>query len=246
MATHRLPLLLASALALGAAAAPAPAATPAAVEIVSPAAGATLAAGSRALVEWRPAPGATPAFEEWEAFLSLDGGASWPFRLTPHLDRARSRFEVELPPVPAERALLLLRFGDEREEAELAAPVELRLLPARGALAASRPRLAAAPGESARPGGAGVVGWVDGPRDGRRTVRWEARAAGLGAAAAVVAGDLHGVCACPDDPVPQLALAGDRAGARAAVESPAVRSATPPRSPLGATARLALLSRRNE
>lgn len=250
--TSRPPLLLALATALAAAAVPiraavpARAATPTAVEIVAPAAGATLPAGGRAWVEWRAAPGAVPAFEEWEAFLSLDGGRSWPYRLTPHLDRARARFEVELPPVPAPRALLLLRFGNEREEAELAPPVELALAPARGPLALSAPRLAAAAGEAARPGAAGVVAWVEGARDGRRAVRWQAAAAGFGAAAPALDAAGPEVAACPDDPVPPLAVAMARGAERAPAGSPDFRLAPPPRRAVGVAARLALLSRRNE
>jgi hypothetical protein len=243
-----LPLALATVLAttavpLAAAAAPLAAG---AVEIVRPAAGATLAAGGRAVVEWRPTGAAAPRFEEWEAFLSVDGGLTWPYRLTPHLDRARTRFEVELPPVPTPRALLLLRFGDEREERELAAPVELRIAAAHGALALDLPRLAAAAGESARPGAPGVIGWVEGRRDGRRAVRWSAAGAGLGAAAPVLAAALPAAAACPDDPLPHVAP-----GAAPGVTGPSTVSPASPLFPapvraLGAAERLALLSRRNE
>src|SRR4051812_18833485 len=58
------------------------------VGLVSPSTTAPLAAGSTVELAWNVAPpAAVPAWvDEWEAFLSLDGGRTFPFRLTPHLD----------------------------------------------------------------------------------------------------------------------------------------------------------------
>jgi len=158
--------------ALGAAARLSASALPAAaIEILSPAPESAARAGSSVTLEWR-ATAAAPRFEEWEAFLSLDGGATWPYRLTPHLDRALSRVEVELPPVPSPRARLLFRFGDERQERELLVPFSLAIgRSERDALPAALPALpAAAVGEPALPGGAGVREWIAGPRNGSRLV----------------------------------------------------------------------------
>ncbi|MFN7962223.1 MAG: hypothetical protein U0002_13220 [Thermoanaerobaculia bacterium] len=126
-----------------------------------------LRAGSRADLDWTLAAGLELPREvvEWEAFLSLDGGASYPFRLTPHLDLARHRLSFTVPMVASEEARLLLRFGNEFREIELELPQRFRieppLLPR-----ASLPRLAEGRGEPARPGGPGVVAWVEGSRDG--------------------------------------------------------------------------------
>src|SRR4051795_4705942 len=58
------------------------------VRLVSPQAGATLTAGSTVELEWAPLAQLTQLkdAEEWEAFLSLDGGRTYPIRITPHLD----------------------------------------------------------------------------------------------------------------------------------------------------------------
>src|SRR5215211_1242009 len=85
--------------------------------LVSPAAGDELAAGSIATIEWEGL--ALPEHvEEWEAFLSLDGGRTWPVRVTPHLENGLQRFSFRVPAFPSSDARLLLRFGDEREEME--------------------------------------------------------------------------------------------------------------------------------
>src|SRR6185295_7742549 len=144
----------------------------AAVRLVAPRAGATLLAGSTAELEWAPLePFArlteVTEVEEWEAFLSFDGGATYPFRITPHLDRDLRRVRWQVPGVPTSEARLLLRFGDERREI-------YRELPHRFAIAASPgtgwaltlASVAAAPGEPALPGQPGVVAWVEGSRRG--------------------------------------------------------------------------------
>jgi hypothetical protein len=131
----------------------------------------TLAAGSTAEIEWAPAAGFAelPKSEEWEAFLSVDGGATYPVRITPHLDSDLRRFRFQVPPIPTANARLLLRFGDERRETAVE-------LPERFAITAApvvgpeeilpRSRMAFAVGEPALPGHAGVVSWVEGSRRG--------------------------------------------------------------------------------
>lgn len=179
---------------------------PGAIEIVSPRAGDALVAGGKMRVEWRADDAL--AFEEWEAFLSLDGGATWPLRLTPHLDRRLRRVEVDLPEVPTRDARLLLRFGDEREERELELAARLTITEPASRLALERRapvRYAAAPGEAARPGVAGVAEWVEGPRDGSRIERVRALDGGRFAdGARLVAGD-ESLAALPPEPVPQVA-----------------------------------------
>lgn len=142
------------------------------VRVVAPAPDTELIPGSLVTLEWA-VPEGTPRdlgaeIKEWEAFLSLDGGRTWPLRLTPHLDVDRQRFAFTVPNFPTRDARLLLRFGDEREETEVD-------VPGRFAIAAAAGRLVPDPlprkmrlgrGESARRGERGVILWMEGARDG--------------------------------------------------------------------------------
>jgi hypothetical protein len=145
-------------------------ATDAAVELLAPQAGSTLAAGSMAELAWAPGAGFSrlPDVEEWEAFLSLDGGASFPVRITPHLDQDLRRVRFQVPPFATSDARLLLRFGDERRETAFELPVRFAVAAAPGlpATAFLFSHQALAPGEPARHGSAGVVAWVEGSRRG--------------------------------------------------------------------------------
>jgi hypothetical protein len=165
---------------------PAPAGGPAELaRLVAPAAGEALPAGETAWLAWQPGPGLArfPLAEEWEAFLSLDGGRSFPIRLTPHLDLERSRVAFRVPPYPSDDVRLLLRFGDERQEREQPVPGRFRIAPSPEARLVSR-RRTLAPGEPARPGERGVVLWAEGARDGsgRRQVEAAEPSSTLGAA----------------------------------------------------------------
>lgn len=156
-------LLLLAALA---AAAPATAAPP--LRLVSPAAGTELVAGSEAVLEWEAVDDLGHA-EEWEAFLSLDGGRTYPVRLTPHLDISIRRFEFRVPDLPTSRARLLLRYGDEREdEREVDVPALFAIVPGPGPSDFVSPSLVQrfSPGERARQGERGVVVWIEGSRKG--------------------------------------------------------------------------------
>lgn len=147
---------------------------PAPVELVAPADGATLVAGSAATIEWAPLARwrELPKVEEWEAFLSLDGGATYPIRLTPHLDEDIRRFRWQVPPLPTRQASLLLRFGDERIETGVLMPQRFTIVAPASGLVSSWTSLslfarrAPGAGESARPGEPGVVAWVEGSRRG--------------------------------------------------------------------------------
>ena len=137
------------------------------VRLVAPRAGAALAAGSTAELEWAPleAFAGLPEVEEWEAFLSLDGGATYPVRITPHLDQDLRRIHWLVPSFPTADARILLRFGDERREIAVELPQRFSIVPSveKTFLLA---RSALAPGEPAFPGRAGVVAWVEGSRRG--------------------------------------------------------------------------------
>jgi hypothetical protein len=148
--------------------------TSAPVHLLAPWTGAALAAGSTAELEWTPGErfAELPNVQEWEAFLSLDGGATYPVRITPHLDQDLRRIRFQVPPLPARDARILLRFGNEtREETAVELPERFAIAASPGllpALGASFPlaRSAFAPGEPALPGHAGVVAWVEGSRRG--------------------------------------------------------------------------------
>jgi hypothetical protein len=87
------------------------------VRLIEPAQRAEVVAGSTVPIAWDAA--SIPAgVEEWEAFLSVDGGKSYPIRITPHLDASIHRFNWTVPSLPGADVSILLRFGDEREEAE--------------------------------------------------------------------------------------------------------------------------------
>jgi hypothetical protein len=138
------------------------------VRLVSPQAGAMLTAGSTVELEWAPLAEIGGA-EEWEAFLSLDDGKTYPVRITPHLDLDLRRVQWRVPAVSTASARLLLRFGDERRETEVELPHRFTIVPAPAptpltdlALA----RVAPTRGEAARPGHAGVVSWMEGSRRG--------------------------------------------------------------------------------
>ncbi len=141
------------------------------VRLVTPQAGAALIAGSTAEVEWAPVAGfaGLPKSEEWEAFLSVDGGATYPVRITPHLDSDLRRFRFLVPPIPTADARILLRFGDERRETAFELPVRFAITAAPVAIPQEMfplARTAFAAGEPALPGHAGVVSWIEGSRRG--------------------------------------------------------------------------------
>lgn len=145
--------------------------TPFRPRLIQPAPEATLAAGSVATIAW-DATGIPGNFDEWEAFLSLDGGRSYPLRITPHLDLAIRSFTWSVPALPGSEGSLLLRFGDERVEQRFAFARRFRIA---GALALASPLsralgtppvLARSRGEAAEPEDEGVIAWVEGPRDG--------------------------------------------------------------------------------
>lgn len=155
----------------GASAAAAP--VPPELELVRPAPGEMLSAGSEAVLEWAAAAELPPELEEWEAFLSLNGGAFYAYRVTPHLDVSLRRVTFRVPALPTEDARFLLRFGDEAHEVAVQVPLSFSIRPS--LVPAQLPRrLSQGRGESARPGESGVVAWVEGSRRGAGLVQVEA------------------------------------------------------------------------
>ncbi|MEP7010038.1 MAG: hypothetical protein ABJC13_06925 [Acidobacteriota bacterium] len=151
--------------------------------LIAPSAAIPMVAGETAELEWGPLASFLdlPNVEEWEAFLSLDDGATYPIRITPHLDRDLHRISWQVPEFPSRTARLLLRFGDEQRETSIEIPHRFVILP--GLAGASR--IAATRsltvesyglGEPARPGDPGVVLWVEGSRRGGDLVRVESAA----------------------------------------------------------------------
>lgn len=132
--------------------------------LVAPAAGTELTAGSLAVVAWeeRALPENT---EEWEAFLSVDGGRTYPLRVTPHLDIDIRSFSFRVPDVPTREARLMLRFGDERREVGIETPQRFSIVPG-PRFWTPPPRRVLSSGEAARAGDRGVALWVEGSRDG--------------------------------------------------------------------------------
>ncbi len=142
---------------------------PARIRLVAPVAGAALRGGETAVVAWEG--DALPvAAEEWEAFLSIDGGRHYAMRITAHLNIGLHRATWTVPNITASDARMLLRFGDERNETEIEVPISF---PIEGQFngAPLWPAASASvkTGEEARPGDGGVTAWVAGDRDGGRS-----------------------------------------------------------------------------
>jgi hypothetical protein len=82
-----------------------------AVRLISPVAGQVLYPGQRIMVEWRHrVPGIPLAGCESEAWLSLDGGVTFPMWLT-FLDPRSTSFLWTVPDTPTNSAVLDIRFG---------------------------------------------------------------------------------------------------------------------------------------
>lgn len=136
-----------------------------AVQLVRPSVRSVLQGGSFAAVEI--APGSVPlGTEEWEAFLSLDGGAHYDVRLTPHLDLAVQRFSWLVPNVDATDARILIRTGDERHETIEEIPITFSIRRDQHVPIAPQTWFSREQPEPARPGDEPVVFWTEGDRRG--------------------------------------------------------------------------------
>jgi hypothetical protein len=239
-------VLLAAPAAAGRLHLPAP---PETVRWLSPAAADAVAAGGSLRLAWEPGPrfAELGAVEEWELFVSYDRGETWSVRLTPHLDAGIRRYAVRLPEIAADEIRLLMRIGDERVEYEVELPFALRVAAGGRKLDAMRPAamLAAAPGESARAGAAGVALWSEGSRHGR-DARW---IASPGAASRLTPARLGGVVALPPLAPPERAPVPHAAPERATLGVSTSAASAAPLHPSPRRARLAPLAqtcRRNE
>jgi hypothetical protein len=85
-------------------------------DILAPAAGAVVRAGDVVEVRWTPVP---PDVEEFELLLSVDGGKSFPLRLTEMLDPRLTSYSWRVPNVPTGAARIVLRVGEDDREAML-------------------------------------------------------------------------------------------------------------------------------
>jgi len=130
---------------LAAAAAPPPAHALATNEFRVPAAGATLTGGSVAEVRWSAAE--QDGADEAELVLSIDGGRTFPIRVSAELDPGATAYRWRVPELAARSARLALRVGAGRaRERE-----RIVLVSAEFAIASVAPQprtLASGPGES--------------------------------------------------------------------------------------------------
>jgi hypothetical protein len=177
------------------------------VVLHAPREGEVLRGGTRATVAWSAA--GLPRFvEEWEAFLSVDGGKYYAYRITPHLEADQRRFTFDVPNVETGQARILIRAGDELRELELESSrtFAIRKDTARALAAAPLEVAEEKRGEAARAGERGVIEWIDGDRHGSHLTPYSARRRPLA---------IHGT------PTVELHVAS--------VEEPVVESSTAPR-----------------
>ncbi len=214
--------------------------------LIAPRDGTTLTAGTVARLAWRWRDARPSKIEEWEAFLSLDGGATFAYRVTTHLQIEREEVSFDVPDLASADVRLLLRFGDEREETAVVFPDRFRIqasgVPQPHVTLTSSQRR----GEAALPDDYGVAAWSEGPSDGSRRERIEA----------VARPQMHGEIPLLESAVRTLPFCPEPRFESLAVPhvDPTRASAAATRSPLtadlpiarGSSAILSLVCRRNE
>ena len=84
----------------------------------SPAAGDSLTPGTSAAVEWIPTDRVDPSVSEMELVLSLDGGRTFPIRVTREIDPEAASFLWTVPALFSSHARLALRAGNGRARGE--------------------------------------------------------------------------------------------------------------------------------
>jgi hypothetical protein len=184
-----------------------------AVRLVAPASGVTLRGGSFAELRWSAAQ--LPASsEEWEAFLSIDGGKYYAFRVTPHLDIALRRFTFVVPNVDTRDARILIRTGNEVHESHFESRGAFSIVRDPGAEQGLPRVLQFGRGEAARDGDPAVLVWAEGTRHGSGVTQQASPAAPASSFAgrAKRTGDVPAVLVHACDPL--------RAPAQAGTESP--------------------------
>lgn len=140
------------------------------LRLVAPAAGATLRGGSFAELRWS-AEQLPASAEEWEAFLSVDGGKYYAFRITPHLDIDRKRFTFLVPNLDSHQARILIRTGDEVHEAHFETNDSFSITRDPNAEQLVPPLVQFGRGEAARDGDPAVLSWTEGARNGSGVTR---------------------------------------------------------------------------
>ncbi|MEA2572659.1 MAG: hypothetical protein QOI24_4660 [Acidobacteriota bacterium] len=135
------------------------------LQLVAPANNTTLRGGSFAELRWS-ATQLPPHTEEWEAFLSIDGGRYYAFRVTPHLDIKLRRFTFAVPNVSTHDARILIRTGDEEQETHFEPPGSFSIERDPNAEVVVPRLLQLRRGEAARDGDPDVLSWADGARSG--------------------------------------------------------------------------------
>jgi hypothetical protein len=142
------------------------------VQLIAPRAGQVLEGGRETTLVWSAASLPDHA-EEWEAFLSVDGGRYYAVRITPHLDVQIRSFRWRVPNVAASKARILIRVGDERDEQIIRLPQSFMIVPQATPLEFAALQIASteASSEPALPGTPPVVEWVAGDRSGGHLVR---------------------------------------------------------------------------
>ena len=105
---------------------------------------------------------------EWEAFVSLDGGRTFPLRVTPHLPIAEASFRWTVPAVPSSEVRVKARFGVRGVEQEFVFAGTFSIAPggSDGTISSTR----GLPGLSPAPGEEGTVAWIEGGVNGARLV----------------------------------------------------------------------------
>jgi len=128
----------------------------AAPRLVSPAPGTFVVPGRAARIEIGGAPSGA---EEWEAFVSLDGGRTYPLRVTPHLPIAERAFDWTVPALAPGTLRVKVRFGTRGTEREFL--LEGRFDVATGDAGDLLASEAAALGQPPAPGEEQTVAWID-------------------------------------------------------------------------------------
>jgi hypothetical protein len=105
--------------------------------------------------------------EEWEAFLSVDGGAHYAVRITPHLDASIRAYRFRVPNVAAHDARVLIRTGDEVHERIVSIPRSFTIEPDYARHDAAAGSATEQQGESARFDADHVVEWRNADREVR-------------------------------------------------------------------------------
>ena len=226
------------------------------IALAEPRDGTVLDGGSRSRLAWRPldgfgAIGELADVDEWEAFLSVDGGRTYPLRITPELDLDRREIAWEVPNLASDDVRLLFHFGGpatdgERIEVAMVLPQTFRIALADDAPVSPGPSWMLGRGQLSLPDEPGVAGWVEGTRRGERlrSVRaWDAPASFKGYQAIELDEQMAQVeTDPPPSPNPLAAPSGERlptATARARTDSR-------PRAPLANREILLQSSRLNE